>query len=42
MLAISNKTTDTFEVNVGTSLSGGRVGPLQMELVMSILENSIS
>ena len=41
-LAISNKTTDTFEVNVGVSPSGGRVGPLQMELIMSILENSIS
>ena len=42
VLAISNVTTNTFQVNVGTSLSGGRVGPLQMELIMSILENSIS
>lgn len=42
VLTISNVTTNTFQVNVGTSLSGGRVGPLQMELVMSILENSIS
>ena len=42
VLAISNVTTITFQVNVGTSLSGGRVGPLQMELIMSILENSIS
>ena len=42
VLAISNKTADTFEVNVGVSPSGGRVGPLQMELIMSILENSIS
>ena len=40
VLAISNKTADTFEVNVGVSPSGGRVGPLQMELIMSILENS--
>ena len=42
VLAISNVTTNTFQVNVGTSLSGGRVGPLQMELIMSILENSTS
>lgn len=41
-LTISNVTTDTFEVNVGTSPSGGNVGPLQMELIMSILENSTS
>ena len=40
VLAISNVTTDTFQVNVGVSPSGGRVGPLQMELIMSILENS--
>ena len=40
VLTISNATTDTFEVNVGVSPSGGRVGPLQMELIMSILENS--
>lgn len=40
VLAISNATTNTFEVNVGTSPSGGNVGPLQMELIMSILENS--
>ena len=42
VLAISNVTTNTFQVNVGVSPSGGNVGPLQMELVMSILENSIS
>ena len=42
VLAISNATTNTFEVNVGVSPSGGRVGPLQMELIMSILENSTS
>jgi len=42
VLTISNVTTNTFEVNVGTSPSGGRVGPLQMELIMSILENSTS
>ena len=40
VLTISNATTNTFEVNVGVSPSGGRVGPLQMELIMSILENS--
>ena len=42
VLGIGNTTTNTFEVNVGVSPSGGRVGPLQMELIMSILENSIS
>jgi len=41
-LTVANQTTDTFEVNVGVSPSGGNVGPLQMELIMSILENSIS
>ena len=40
VLTISNATATTFEVNVGVSPSGGRVGPLQMELIMSILENS--
>ena len=40
VLTISNATTNTFEVNVGVSPSGGRVEPLQMELIMSILENS--
>ena len=40
VLGIGNTTTNTFEVNVGVSPSGGRVGPLQMELIMSILENS--
>jgi len=39
-LTVANKTTNTFEVNVGVSPSGGRVGPLQMEFIMSILENS--
>ena len=39
-LTVSNVATDTFTVNVGPSPSGGRVGPLQMELIMSILENS--
>jgi|TARA_B100001540_G_C15795265_1_gene637352 hypothetical protein len=41
--------TKKFETNVGivneiahTYVSGGQVGPLQMELVMSILENSTS
>ena len=40
VLTISNATTDTFQVNVGVSPSGGNVGPLQMEFIMSILENS--
>ena len=40
VLTISNATTDTFEVNVGVSPSGGNAGPLQMEFIMSILENS--
>ena len=31
---------NTFTVNVGASPSGGNVAPLQMELIMSILENS--
>ena len=32
---------NTFTVNVGVQTGGGLVGPLQMELIMSILENSI-
>lgn len=40
VLTISNATTDTFQVNVGVSPSGGNAGPLQMEFIMSILENS--
>jgi hypothetical protein len=39
-LTISNADTNTFQVNVGASPSGGYVAPLQMELIMSILENS--
>ena len=31
---------NTFTVNVGASPSGGNVAPLQMEFIMSILENS--
>ena len=31
---------NTIQVNVGSSPSGGNVAPLQMELIMSILENS--
>ena len=41
-LTVANKTTNTFEVNVGVSPSGGQVAPLQMEIIMSILENSIT
>ena len=32
---------NTFTVDVGIQTGGGLVGPLQMELIMSILENSI-
>lgn len=38
--AVANVTTDTFTVNVGVTTTGGLVGPLQMEFVASILENS--
>tara|TARA_R100001509_G_scaffold83153_1_gene47022 strand:- start:254 stop:1249 length:996 start_codon:yes stop_codon:yes gene_type:complete len=31
---------NTFTVNVGVTTTGGLVGPLQMELIMSVLENS--
>ena len=31
---------NTFTVNVGTTTTGGLVGPLQMEFICSILENS--
>ena len=31
---------NTFTVNVGVTTTGGLVGPLQMEFIMSILENS--
>ena len=33
---------NTFTVNVGVTTTGGLVGPLQMELICSILENSTS
>ena len=33
---------NTFTVNVGVTTTGGLVGPLQMEFIMSILENSIT
>ena len=38
--AVANVTTNTFTVNVGVTTTGGLVGPLQMEFVASILENS--
>ena len=37
---ISSVGTDTITINVGASPSGGLVGPLQMEFIASILENS--
>ena len=39
-LSVTRIDDNIFTVNVGASPSGGRVGPLQMELIMSILENS--
>ena len=33
---------NTFTVNVGVTTTGGLVGPLQMEFICSILENSTS
>jgi len=39
-LTITSVTINTITVNVGASPSGGNVAPLQMELIMSILENS--
>ena len=39
-VSIASTTLNTITVNVGASPSGGNVGPLQMELIMSILENS--
>ena len=39
-LTVTKIDNDKFTVNVGVSPSGGNVGPLQMELIMSILENS--
>ena len=37
---ISSVGTETITINVGASPSGGLVGPLQMEFLASILENS--
>ena len=39
-IAIAATSTDTITMNVGVSPSGGLVGPLQMEFIASILENS--
>ena len=38
--AVIRITDDIFSVNVGATTTGGLVGPLQMEFVASILENS--
>ena len=40
--AITVVGSNTFTVNVGVSTTGGLVGPLQMEFICSILENSTS
>ena len=39
-LAISAVTSNTLTVNVGVSTAGGRVAPLQLEFLASVLENS--
>ena len=39
-LTVSNVSTNNFTINVGVSPSGGKVGPLQLEFIMSVLENS--
>jgi len=39
-LPIIEATTNTIDVNVGVSTSGGLVAPLQMEFLASILENN--
>ena len=41
-LSVSVVGVNTFTVNVGVTTTGGLVGPLQMELICSILENSTS
>ena len=40
VLGITTTSTTSFSVNIGVQTGGGLVGPLQMELIMSILENS--
>lgn len=39
-LSITKQTDTAFTIDVGEQIGGGLVGPLQMELTMSILENS--
>ena len=39
-VGIGTTTTDSITVHVGKSPSGGMVGPLQMEFIASVLENS--
>ena len=41
-LTLTRQGTTRIRVNVGKSLSGGYVAPLEMELIASILENSTS
>lgn len=41
-LSVSVVGLNTFTVNVGVTTTGGLVGPLQMEFICSILENSTS
>ena len=39
-VGIGTTTTNSITVHVGKSPSGGMVGPLQMEFIASVLENS--
>ena len=39
-LSVTALTDTTFTVGIGSQIGGGLVGPLQMELICSILENS--
>ena len=41
-LSLTRQGPTRIRVNVGGSLSGGYVAPLEMELIASILENSTS
>lgn len=40
VLSVGNTSANAFDVQVGVTTTGGLVGPLQMEFVASILENS--
>ena len=40
VLGVGSTSTNAFAVQVGLTTTGGLVGPLQMEFICSILENS--